>query len=259
MREQPERSLKIAMAGVRGVIPSLAAPMWEGIAEKWLEYDPTSDLRCLHGMTRRRAGVVLLAPCLCASALNAQTTTLPGITVIGSPYTEHHGGYLISGDFKVDPRMPYVVFPARALVEDDILSVHPLRLNDNEYLVLQECAAADCSRAHVVRVWGHAGALTPVGNSDYRIWIGHENKYFIWLMRLPEISSPAGFTQFSMISPPLTLIPTGREAAYQRLELQDEKISHPIPVKSDKHEGATFVVTFVGGSVVRIRRMHAAH
>lgn len=211
-------------------------------------------------MTKRRAGIALLAPCLCAGALHAsaQTTTLPGITVT-APYAEQHGGYQISGDFEVDPRMPYVVFPARALVNDDILSVRPLRLNDNEYLVLQECAAADCSLAHLVRVWGHTGALTPIGNNDYRIWITHENKYFIWLMRLPDISSPMGFTQFSLISPPLTLIPAGREAALYRFELQDEKTSHPIPVKSSRHEGATFVVTYAGGSVVRIRRMHAAH
>ena len=58
----------------------------------------------------------------------------------------------ISGNFKVDPRMPYLAFPALALVKDDILSVQPIRLNDSEYLVLQECAAPDCSRAHVVRV-----------------------------------------------------------------------------------------------------------
>jgi len=30
-------------------------------------------------------------------------------------------------------------------------------------------------------------------------------------------------------------------------------------VKSYKHEGATFVVTFASGSIVRIRGMHAAH
>lgn len=217
-------------------------------------------------MTRRRAHAALLALCLCAGGLHAsaQTTTLPRITVIGPPWTEHHGGYEISGNFKVDPRMPYVVFPAHALVKDDILSVQPLRLNDDEYLVLQECAAADCSQAHLVRAWGYTGALTPVGNSDYRVWIRHENKYFIWLMRLPEILSsdcagcPAGFTQFSLISPPLTLVPAGSAAAHHRLELQDETISHPVPVKSYKHEGATFVVTFAGGSVVRVRRMHAA-
>ncbi|HJP97828.1 MAG TPA: hypothetical protein VJ862_04615 [Rhodanobacteraceae bacterium] len=214
-------------------------------------------------MTKRRASIALPALWLCvgglaASAQTATTTTLPRITVTGSPYTEHHGGYLISGDFKVDPRMPCVAFPARDLVEDDILSVQPIRLNDDEYLVLQECALADCSRAHVVRVWGANGALTPIGNSDYRVWITHENKYFIWLMRLPDIPSAAGFTQFLLISPPLMLIPTGRAAALHQLELQDQKISHPIPVKSYQHEGATFVVTYASGSVVRIRRMHAA-
>jgi hypothetical protein len=212
-------------------------------------------------MRTQRAGIALFALCLCAGVPHASaqtTTTLPGITVTGTPYTKHHGGYVISGDFKVDPRMPDVVFPARALVKDDILSVRPLRLNDNEYLVLQECAVADCSRAHLVQVWGHTGALTPVGNNDYRIWITHENKYFIWLMRLPDIPTPTGFTQFMLISPPLTLIPAGREAALHRFELQDEKISHPIPVKSYEHDGATFVVTYAGGSVVRIKRMHAA-
>ena len=205
----------------------------------------------------RHAGSALLVLCMGAGTFaSAQTPTLPGITVT-APYTEHHGGYVISGDFKVDPRMPYVVFPALALVKDDILSVRPLRLNDDEYLVLQECAVADCSQAHLVRVWGDAGALTPTGNSDYRIWIKHENKYFIWLMRLPDI--PTGFTQFSLTSPPLTLVPVGRAAAFHRLELQDGKNNHPIPVKSCKHEGATFVVTFASGSVVRIRRMHAAY
>jgi hypothetical protein len=62
-----------------------------------------------------------------------------------------------------------------------------------------------------------------------------------------------------LISAPLTLIPTGSEAAFHRSELQNGKISHPVPVQSSKHEGATFVVTFEGGSVVRIKRMHAAH
>lgn len=214
-------------------------------------------------MTRPRVAIALLAACLGAGAFrapaqtSAATTTLPRVTVT-APYTEQHGGYLVSGDFKVDPRLPDVVFPARALVKDDILSVRPLRLNDNEYLVLQECATADCSQARLVRVWGHTGALTPFGNDGYRVWIAHENKYFIWLMRLPDIPSALGFTRFSLVSPPLTLMPAGDEAALYRIGLQDDKISHPIPVQSYRHEGATFIVTYVGGSVVRIRRVHAA-
>lgn len=114
-------------------------------------------------MTNSRACIALIALCLCGSGLraSAQTpTTLPGMTVTAPAYTERHGGYLVSGNFKVDPRMPYVVFPARALVRHDILSVHPVHLNDNEYLVLQECAVADCSLARLVRVWGATGALT---------------------------------------------------------------------------------------------------
>lgn len=235
-----------------------AARLWRRIVETRWRRICRSGLRCMRRPTKRRAGSALLVLCLCACAFHApaQTTTLPGITVT-APYTEHHGGYVISGDFKVDPRMPYVVFPALALVKDDILSVRPLRLNDDEYLVLQECAVADCSQAHLVRVWGYAGALTPVGNSDYRIWIRHENKYFIWLMRLPAIST--GFDQFSVTSPPLTLVPVGRAAAFHRLELQNGQNNHPIPVQSYKHEGATFVVTFASGSIVRIKRMHAAH
>jgi hypothetical protein len=161
--------------------------------------------------------------------------------------------------------MPQVVFPAQALVKDDILSVQPIHLADDEYLVLQECATADCSQAAIVRVWDAGGATTLVQNSEYRIWIKHENKYFIWLKRLPWISSMAGcqqcgsrFTSFVRMSPPLTLIPDGQAAAYNRKALAAAEAADPIPVQSQKHEGSTFVVTFEGGSTVRIRRMHAA-
>lgn len=239
--------------------PPRIARVRESVVETRWKTIRRGGLRRMRRTTKRRADIALLVLCLCAGAFPASaqtTTTLPGLTVT-APYTDHHGGYVISGDFKVDPRMPYVVFPARALVKDDILSVRPLRLNDDEYLVLQECAVADCSRAHLVRVWSYAGALTPTGNSDYRIWIKHENKYFIWLMRLPDI--PTGFDQFALSSPPLTLIPVGRAAAFHRLELQNGKSNHPIPVKSFKHEGATFVVTYASGSTVRIRRMHVPH
>lgn len=195
----------------------------------------------------------------------AAQVTLPAVTVTEPAYTEHHGGYLISGDFKVNPRMPYVAYPAQALVKDDILSIQPIRLAGDEYLVLQECAVADCSEARIVRVWNAGGATGPVHQSENRVWIRHENKYFIWLMRLPEVlmggSCPrcgGYYTTFDSVSPPLTLIPEGEQAAYGRSALQAASDKGPIPVKTQAHEGATFVITFVGGSTVRIRRMHAA-
>jgi len=190
-----------------------------------------------------------------------------GVT-LNTPYTKSHGGELISGDFKVDPRMPQVVFPAQALVKDDILSVQPLRLADNEYLVVQECATADCRMAHVVRVWNAGGAVgMGAGNgaiqrSPDRIWIKHQNKYFIWLQRMPELvracdTCAQWFQSFEPFSPPMTLYPSGQEAAANR-ELLEATPPQVEPVVQQMHEGTTFVVRFEGGATVRIRRMHAA-
>lgn len=84
-------------------------------------------------------------------------------------------------------------------------------------------------------------------------------------MRLPEVlfggcaGCPTRFTRFEAVSPPLTLVPAGRLAAYHRADLQSGNSNQPIPVLSQKHEGAIFVVTFASGSVVRISRMHAAN
>lgn len=209
--------------------------------------------------------------CLMPLAAVGQTS-LPGVTVT-APYTRTHGGYLISGNFRVDPRMPTVVFPAKALVKDDILSVQPVHLNDDEYLVLQECASADCREASLVRFW----TADNIGGEDSRynrVRITHENKYFIWMKRLPEVSGQScgqgwlmfshdttqcgsHFTSFQQISPPLTLIPTGELVAFHKQAVQQAERSDPVRVARETHDGSTYVVTYDGGSVVRVQRMHA--
>ncbi|HEY0198744.1 MAG TPA: hypothetical protein VGC19_09415 [Rhodanobacter sp.] len=206
---------------------------------------------------------------LSSCAASAQTN-LPGVTVTAPLYSSRHGGYLISGDFKVDPRMPYVAFPAQALVKDDILSVEPVHLADDDYLVVQECEVADCSQARLVRVWNAIGAQTPTQNSENRIWIRHENKYFIWVKQLPYVSPmmasdclsdrdcPSHFTTFVPVSPPLTLIATGQLSAIYARQLAQAGNEVPRKVVRQEHEGSTFVVTYEGGSTIRIRRMHAA-
>jgi hypothetical protein len=218
--------------------------------------------------------------CLLGIPATAQTppappqTSLPEVTVT-MPYTTTHGGYLISGDFKVDPRMPSVVFPAQALIKDDILSIEPIHLQDDEYLVLQECASADCHVASVVRVWNSAD----LGGDNMRfnrVWITHENKYFIWLKRLPEVSGAScgqgnlmfdpratkcggHFTSFQQLSPPLMLIPTGALTAFHQDAVQKAVQTDPVQVAQQKHEGSDYVVIYKGGSTVRIKRMHAAN
>lgn len=221
--------------------------------------------------TTRRLCIVSLA--LASACVSAQTN-LPGVKVTAPKFSTEHGGYLISGDFKVDPRMPSVVFPAQALVQDDILSIEPVYLQDNEYLVLQECASAGCHDASLVRFW----TSTNTGGEDTRrnrVRITHENKYFIFLARLPEISGKScgmtpftgykqtvtcgsHFTSFQQISPPLTLIPTGDLTMYQQEPLQKAAMNDPVKVVKETHEGSTYVVTYEGGSTVRVRRMHAS-
>jgi len=192
------------------------------------------------------------------------STDLPRVTVT-APYTTIHGGYVISSDFRVDPRMPSVVFPGQALQQDDILSIRPVHLNPDEYLVLQECAQADCAQAANVRVWNSAGAVnTYVGANSERIWIKHENKYFIFLKRLPLVTGACGgcgdsFTSFEPLSPPMTLYPTGQAARMMQEKLAEHAEDPAIPVVSQTHEESEYVVRFEGGSTVRIKRMHAAN
>lgn len=169
--------------------------------------------------------------------------------------------------------MPSVVFPAQALVRDDLLSIEPVHLQDNEYLILQECASADCHGASPVRFWSSDN----LGGDDTRhnrVWITHENKYFLWLKRLPDVSGQSCgqgwfkfdattrkcgglFTSFQQISPPLMLIPSGDLAAYHQHVLQKAIQADPVQVAQQTHEGSTYVVTYEGGSTVRVRRMHS--
>ncbi len=209
---------------------------------------------------------------LATLAVSAQTN-LPAVRVTAPAYSSQHGGYLISGDFKVDPRMPSVVFPAQALVKNDILSIEPVHLQDNEYLVLQECASADCRVASVVRIWNS----NDIGGGDARynrVWITHENKYFIWLKRLPEVSGAScgqgwlrfdpratrcggHFTTFQQLGPPLMLVPSSTLSAFHRDALQKAMQQAPVLVAQQRHEGSTYVVIYQGGSTVRISRMHS--
>lgn len=210
---------------------------------------------------RKLSGLLALTAWYACSALHAQTTTTLPTVKVDARYEEKYGGYLVSGDFKVDQRMPSVVFPAEALVKDDILSIQPLHLQDNEYLVLQECAVADCSQAALVRVWNAFGATnSTIHDTENRVWIRHENKYFIWLKRLPSLTCQACtvYSSFESVSPPMTLYPQGDLAQEAKTDLAEHENDDPIPVKSQTHEGSTFVVTYASGSVVRIRRMHAA-
>ena len=53
------------------------------------------------------------------------------------------------------------------------------------------------------------------------------------------------------------LIPDGDLAAFHQDSVQKAIRADPVQVAQQTHEGSTYVVTYEGGSMVRIRRMHA--
>ncbi|HUA79439.1 MAG TPA: resistance to Congo red protein [Dyella sp.] len=217
----------------------------------------------MKGTTPWRAWMLVA---MCLPAFAAGQTTLSPVQVTAPAYTSHHGGYLVSGDFQTNPHIPSVVFPSQALVADDVLSVDPVHLADDDYLVVQECAVADCSQASIVRVWNAGGAASAYQNDENRILIKHENKYWIWVKHFPEPSTLGCatcqyhyYTSFEPFSPPMVLIPSGELAAFNKDALLAARADDPVQVKTQSHEGSTFVVTYEDGSTVRIRRMHADH
>jgi hypothetical protein len=210
---------------------------------------------------RIRAPTVSLLCFACLTTQAIAQVILPEVTVKGDIHDEHHGGYVISGDFQVDAHMGSVIFPSVALDKGDILSVQPLRLADDEYFVLQECISSDCVRAQVLRVWGPFGATTEFHDPN-RLSIPHDGKYFLWMEQLKPGPAPpeAGvwFTQFDTYSPPLVLNPIGRLAAYSATQIAQAQTAGPVHVKAVEREGSTFVATFATGAVVRLKRMRAA-
>lgn len=210
-------------------------------------------------MPMRMSLLFALGLCAMSGLLRAQDL-LPEVTVTDKGMTERHGSYVISGDFKVDAWMSAVIYPTEALRAGDVLSVQPLRLADDEYLVLQECVSADCAQAQIIRVWGAFGTTTRSHDAN-RIIVRHEGKYFIWMSRIKAGLAPPDsgtwFTEFEKFGAPLTLTPMGTLAAYSGPQIDAAKAAGPVVVKASAREEASFVVTFTTGSVARFKRMHA--
>jgi len=209
-------------------------------------------------MERRqlRAWIIVLG--LLPLSIPAQTT-LPDVNVTAPKWEERHGGYLISGNFDVDPKMSAVIYPAEAFNKDDILSVRLTQMKDDEYFVLQECISADCAQAHILRVWNAFGALGVTAQKEDRVWIPHEGKFFMWMQRFPMSGFRGGpFTGFEPLSAPLVLNPTGTPGQFRACDVKAAQERGPVKVASSVHEGSTFILHFESGTAVLMQRMHAA-
>ncbi len=189
--------------------------------------------------------------------LSAQPV-LPSVDVTAPRWEAHHGGYVISSNFNVDPKMSAVVFPAEALKKDDIVFVKTQNLKDDEYFVLQECSSPDCTMARILRVWKRSGALGVTAHDPYRVFIPHEGKFFFWMQRFPMYNNAYGsFSGYEEFSPPLVLNPAGAAEQFQASDVQAAQAKGPEKIIDTEHDGMDYLIRYESGTTVFVQRMHA--
>jgi len=155
---------------------------------------------------------------------------------------------LIASAFRIDPDRPGVILPPVG----DLIWIRPLRLNSDEYLILQKCIDADCSKAQVVRAWNAYGYMGPYPVLTNKVWAEPGVRYLLWMQRVPT-SGTGSFRLYQRDAPPLVFKPAGSPELFSRTDLKAAQEHGPARIKKAQPEGATFVVTFEGGSVVRMQ------
>jgi hypothetical protein len=159
-------------------------------------------------------GVIALALNTAAAAEDACPTFKPG-----------SGGTEVSVAFSVDAERHAVIPPPQCAGGEELLWIHPLRLNPDEYLILQKCVSADCSKAEVVRAWNSYGTMGP---------------YPVLTPKIPLVFMPFG----SVLE-----YPWAREA------LAAAVARGPTKVERSEQKDSAYVATFEGGSSVWMRAM----
>jgi hypothetical protein len=165
------------------------------------------------------------------------------------------GGYQIFAQFNVAPEGTVIRLPS-GTAPGDLISIRPLRLNPDEYLVLQKCAAADCSTAEIVRAWNTAGPMGPLGSDANKLPVQAGMRYMIFMQRIP-VRGGGTFPQYQVDSPPLVFSPTGPARLFQASDVKASREKGLQRVTRAEMQGSEFVATFDGGSVVRFKVLRA--
>jgi hypothetical protein len=188
--------------------------------------------------------------------------TLPMSNLMAAPavtsaFASESGGYEISNAFSIDPLNHSVVSPPQGARAGDLLWIRPLRLNADEYLVLQRCKSADCSDATVVRAWNAYGAMGPLPILSNKVRIEAGATYMIWMQRI-VIRGGGTFPTFQSASARLVFVPSGPQRLFAAADLSAARQAGPTPIAKASEESRSFVATFQGGSVVRMQMLRAA-
>lgn len=170
----------------------------------------------------------------------------------------HWGGTLTSSDFTIDPVRSGVILPPASARTGDLLQIRPLRLNTDEYLILQKCVDAACSQAQVVRAWNAYGYMGPYPVLTDKVPVQSGVTYMLWLQRVPT-KGTRSFHLYERDAPPLIFKPAGSAEVFRSTDLKAAQQHGPAQIKTAQTEGASFVVTFEGGSVVRMQALRTAY
>jgi len=168
------------------------------------------------------------------------------------------GGALVSVAFSVDAERHAVISPPQCAGGGELLWIHPVRLNPDEYLILQKCAAADCSKAEVVRAWNSYGTMGPYPVLTPKIPLESGARYLLWMQRVP-VQGNHTFKEIEREGRPLVFAPFGRllQLPWAREALEAAVARGPSPVERSEEKTSAYVATFQGGSSVWMRAMRA--
>lgn len=171
-------------------------------------------------------------------------------------FSKEEGGYRVSAAFSLAGARHNVIAPPACLRAGDLLSIRPLRLNPDEYLVLQKCEASDCAQAEVVRAWNSSGYMGPYPVLTHKVPIQAGARYLLWMQPVP-MPGTSSFGLIERYGPPLVFKPLGRLTAYGYAQraLRAATRRGPATITEARREDSTFVATFAGGSVVRIQAL----
>jgi hypothetical protein len=165
-------------------------------------------------------------------------------------------GSLVSVAFSIDAERHAVISPPQCAQGGQLLWIRPLRLNPDEYLILQKCASADCSKAEVVRAWNAYGAMGPYPVLTPKIALESGGRYMLWMQRVP-VPGNRTFKEIEREGRPLVFSPFGSllQLPWAREALEAAAARGPTPIQRSEQKESAYVATFQGGSSVWMRAM----
>jgi hypothetical protein len=170
-----------------------------------------------------------------------------------------HGGYAVSSAFSIDADRHAVIFLPDVAAKGDLLRIRP-RLNADQYLVLQQCLTADCSRARKVRAWNSGGVMGPLPVTSNKVRVEAGARYLLWMQ---HVSTKGGstFPLYEEYSAPFVFQPAGSPAIFVASDLQGARRLGPSKVTRSSENDGVFFAAFEGGAVVKMEllRPQSAH